>query len=56
MHTSNGYYDYVEGYTVSNGSVFIPKVEPFGSYIYKYLKSKGVAADQAEKYAFTELL
>ena len=52
---SNGYYDYVEGYTVSNGSVFIPKVEPFGSYIYEYLKSKGVAAEQAEKYAFTAL-
>ena len=52
---SNGYYDYVEGYTVSNGSVFIPKVEPFGSYIYEYLKSKGVAAERAEKYAFTAL-
>ena len=52
---SNGYYDYVEGYTVSNGSVFIPKVEPFGSYMYEYLKSKGVAAGQAEKYAFTAL-
>ena len=52
---SNGYYDYVEGYTVSNGSVFIPKVEPFGSYIKKYLIDKGIAADQAEKYAFTEL-
>ena len=52
---SNGYYDYVEGYTVSNGSVFIPKVEPFGSYMYEYLKSKGVADEQAEKYAFTTL-
>ena len=52
---SNGYYDYVEGYTVSNGSVFIPKVEPFGSYMYEYLKSNGVADEQAEKYAFTAL-
>ena len=52
---SNGYFDYVEGYTVSNGSVFIPKVEPFGSYMQQYLVSKGVAADQAAKYAFTEL-
>ncbi len=52
---SNGYYDYVEGYTVSNGSVFIPKVEPFGSYMCEYLKSKGVADEQAEKYAFTAL-
>ena len=45
----------MEGYTVSSGSVFIPKVEPFGSYIYQYLKDKGVAEDQAAKYAFTEL-
>ncbi len=52
---SNGYYDYVEGYTVSNGRVFIPKVEPFGSYMYDYLVKNGVAAEQAEKYAFTEL-
>ena len=52
---SNGYYDYVEGYTVSNGRVFIPKVEPFGSYVRDYLVKNGVAADAAEKYAFTEL-
>ena len=52
---SNGYYDYVEGYTVSNGRVFIPKVEPFGSYMRDYLVKNGVAADTAEKYAFTEL-
>ena len=52
---SNGYYDYVEGYTVSNGRVFIPKVEPFGSYMRDYLVKNGVAADAAEKYAFTEL-
>ena len=52
---SNGYYDYVEGYTVSNGRVFIPKVEPFGSYMRDYLVKNGVAADVAEKYAFTEL-
>lgn len=52
---SNGYYDYVEGYTVSNGRVFVPKVEPFGSYMRDYLVKNGVAADAAEKYAFTEL-
>ena len=52
---SNGYFDYVEGYTISNGRVFIPKVEPFGSYIRDYLVKRGVAADKAEKYAFTEL-
>ena len=52
---SNGYFDYVEGYTISNGRVFIPKVEPFGSYMRDYLVNRGVAADKAEKYAFIEL-
>lgn len=52
---SNGYFDYVEGYTIFNGRVFIPKVEPFGSYMRDYLVKRGVAADKAEKYAFTEL-
>lgn len=52
---SNGYFDYVEGYTISNGRVFIPKVEPFGSYMRDYLVKRGVATDMAEKYAFTEL-
>ena len=52
---SNGYFDYVEGYTVSNGRVFMPKVEPFGSYMQDYLVRKGVSEEQAEKYAFTEL-
>ena len=52
---SNGYFDYVEGYTVENGRVFIPKVEPFGSYMRDYLVKKGVEAEQADKYAFTEL-
>lgn len=51
----NGYFDYVEDYTISNGRVFIPKVEPFGSYMRDYLVKRGVAADKAEKYAFTEL-
>ena len=52
---SNGYFDYVEGYTVSNGRVFFPVAEPFGKYMYNYLVDKGVAAEQASKYAFTEL-
>ena len=51
----NGYFDYVEGYTVNNGRVFFPVAEPFGSYMRDYLTSHGVAADVAEKYAFTEL-
>ncbi len=52
---SNGYFDYVEGYTVSDGRVFFPVTEPFGKYMYDYLVGKGVAADAAGKYAFTEL-
>ena len=52
---SNGYFDFVEGYTVSNGRVFFPATEPFGKYLYDYLVSKGVSAENANKYAFTEL-
>ena len=51
----NGYFDFVEGYTVSNGRVFFPLAEPFGKGIYNFLVSRGVPADKAEKYAFTEL-
>ena len=51
----NGYFDYVEGYTVSKGRVFFPEPEPFGRYMYNYLVQHGVSADVAEKYAFTEL-
>lgn len=52
---SNGYFDYVDGYTVSDGRVFFPAAEPFGEYMYKFLISKGVSDEQAKKYAFTEL-
>ena len=51
----NGYFDFVEGYTVSNGRVFFPAAEPFGEYLYNYLVGRGVSADKAAKYAFTEL-
>jgi cell surface protein SprA len=52
---SNGYFDFVPGYTVTNGRVFFPAAEPFGQYMKDYLVSKGVTAATAEKYAFTEL-
>ncbi|MFQ9997191.1 MAG: cell surface protein SprA, partial [Hoylesella buccalis] len=52
---SNGYFDFVEGYTVSDGRVFFPVAEPFGSYIHRYLVSKGVNEEKAKRYAFTEL-
>lgn len=51
----NGYFDFVEGYTVSNGRVFFPAAEPFGSYLKKYLTNAGVPGDKADSYAFTEL-
>ena len=51
----NGYFDYVEGYTVSNGRVFLPEAEPFGDYLYRYLKNKGVSDETARKYCFNEL-
>ena len=51
----NGYFDFVEGYTVSNGRVFLPEAEPFGEYLYQFLVSKGVASDIADKYCFYEL-
>ncbi|MCR5130032.1 MAG: cell surface protein SprA [Prevotella sp.] len=52
---SNGRFDFVDGYTVSNGRVFFPSAEPFGEYLYNYLVNKGVSADKASNYAFTEL-
>lgn len=52
---SNGYFDYVEGYTVKGGSVFFPSAEPFGEYLYKALIAKGVPEEKAKKYAYTEL-
>lgn len=52
---SNGYFDYVDGYTVSNGRVFFPEAEPFGEYMYNALVKNGVSHDVAMKYSFTEL-
>ena len=43
----NGYFDYVQGYTVSNGRVFFPKAEPFGQYLKDYLVKAGVPADSS---------
>ncbi len=52
---SNGYFDYVDGYTVSNGRVFLPKVEPFGTALYDALIEKGLSADKASEYRYQEL-
>ena len=51
---SNGQFDFVEGYTVSNGRVFLPSAEPFGSYLREYLKNNGME-QLADKYCFHEL-
>ena len=51
----NGYFDFIEGYTVSEGRVFFPSVEPFGNTLRDFLKANGVSADKIEKYAFNEL-
>ena len=51
----NGYFDYVEGYTVSNGRVFFPSVEPFGATLENFLLRRGVDKQTAAKYAFHEL-
>ncbi|MBP3247208.1 MAG: cell surface protein SprA, partial [Prevotella sp.] len=52
---SNGYFDFVEGYTVSDGRVFLPSAEPFGDYLRQQLKKNGLPASEAEKYVFSEL-
>ena len=51
----NGYFDFVEGYTVSDGRVFFPSAEPFGKTLYNFMMDRGVSADVASKYAFFEL-
>ncbi len=52
---SNGFYDFVEGYTVTNGRVFFPMAEPFGQGLITAMKDKGVSQSTAELYAFTAL-
>jgi len=51
---ANGQFDFVQGYTVSNGRVFLPSAEPFGAYLRAYLEQKGMAA-LADKYCFDQL-
>ena len=51
---ANGQFDFVQGYTVTNGRIFLPAAEPFGNYLRAYLKQKGLA-DLADKYCFDAL-
>ena len=52
---SNGYFDFIEGYTVSDGRVFLPAAEPFGACLHNFLTGKGVADAVAKKYLYTAL-
>ncbi len=51
----NGFFDFVSGYTVNNGRVFLPSAEPFGDYLRKQLMNKGLTGDVAEKYVYSQL-
>ncbi len=52
----DGYFDFVEGYTVqpATGRVIFPTIEPFGSSLRKKLE-KYVSPSVADKYVFQEL-
>ncbi len=52
---SNGYFDYVQGYTVNSSYVYFPVAEPFGEAMITALVNNGVSREVAEQYAFTEL-
>jgi cell surface protein SprA len=51
----NGYFDFVEGYTVHNGRVFFPSAEPFGKTLEEFLRRCGLPEDSIAKYTFYEL-
>lgn len=50
---SDGFFDFVEGYTVNaqNGRIFFPVIEPFGSYLRTKIDDPRIA----DKYVFQEL-
>ena len=51
---SNGQFDFVSGYTVANGRIFLPSAEPFGEYLRRYLQEQGLG-HLASTYCFDEL-
>ncbi len=51
---ANGQFDFVQGYTVTNGRIFLPSAEPFGDYLRRYLEQKGMG-QLADKYCFDQL-
>ncbi len=50
---SNGYFDFVDGYTIdkTTGRIFFPAAEPFGSYLANAINNKAIS----DKYVFQEL-
>ncbi len=50
---ADGFFDFVEGYTVtaSDGRIYFPVVEPFGSHLRKAIGNDALA----DKYVFQEL-
>ena len=59
---SNGFFDFVEGYTINNGRVFFPAAEPFGDYLREKLREEYAKAGQPfdvdeinQKYIYQEL-
>ncbi|MCF0203419.1 MAG: cell surface protein SprA, partial [Bacteroidaceae bacterium] len=51
----NGYFDFIEGYTILNGRVIFPVAEPFGSAMKEALIKNRISAEVAEKYTFQAL-
>ena len=51
---ANGQFDFVTGYTVQNGRIFLPSAEPFGDYLRRQLEAAGLGS-VADKYVFDEL-
>ena len=51
---ANGQFDFVSGYTVTNGRVFLPSAEPFGDYLRAKLTAAGLGS-VADKYVFDQL-
>ena len=51
---ANGQFDFVQGYTVNKGRIFLPAAEPFGDYLRNCLEQRGMG-DLADKYCFDQL-
>ena len=52
---ANGQFDFVQGYTVSNGRIFLPSAEPFGDYMRKKIRELTGSDAVADKYVFNQL-